>query len=44
MHTEFCWKNLKGREQLKDLVVDGRIILNRSLGNRVGGCKLDASG
>jgi len=33
--------NLKGRDQSEDLDVDGKIILERTLGNRVG---LNASG
>jgi len=35
---------VKGRENLEDLDVDGKIILEWILGNRVGGRGLDASG
>jgi hypothetical protein len=31
MHTEFCSKNLKGRDHLEDSDVYGRIILNWTL-------------
>jgi hypothetical protein len=32
MHKQFLSENLKGRETLEDLVVDGRIILKWILG------------
>jgi hypothetical protein len=27
IHTRFCWGDLRGRDHLEDLGVDGRIIL-----------------
>jgi len=44
MHTVFQSENLKGRDQLEDLGVDGRILLEWTLGNRTGRCGLNASG
>jgi hypothetical protein len=41
MHSEFWKENLKEREHLDDLGVDGRIILYRSKENRMGGCEQD---
>jgi len=38
MHTILWLENLKGRNHLEDLSVDGRIILE------LGGCRLDLSG
>jgi hypothetical protein len=35
---------LKEREHSEDLSLDGRIILNGSKRNSVGGCRLDSSG
>jgi hypothetical protein len=32
MHTEFWLKNLKGRDHTEDLGMDGRIILEWTLG------------
>jgi len=37
MHTVFWWRNLKERDHLEDLGVDGRIILNWSERNWLGG-------
>jgi hypothetical protein len=37
-------ENLKGRDHTEDPDVDGRIILEWILGNRMGRCELDASG
>ena len=36
MHTEFWWGNLKDRNNLRDLEVDGRIIL-KSVIKKYGG-------
>jgi len=38
MHTTFVSENLKGRDHLEGVGVDGRIILKWILGNRVGVC------
>jgi hypothetical protein len=35
MHLEFWWENQRQREELIDLVVDERIILNGVLKNRL---------
>jgi hypothetical protein len=34
-HTKFLMTNLKARDNLEDLGIDGRVILNRSLRNSV---------
>jgi hypothetical protein len=34
MHTKFLLGNLKGRDYSEDIGIDGKIILNRSYGNR----------
>jgi len=46
MHTILWLETLRSRFHLEDLGVDGKIIrvLKLTLGNRVGGCGLDASG
>jgi hypothetical protein len=44
MHAYFCSRNLKGRNLLGDLSIDGGIYSNESYGNRVGTCGLDTSG
>jgi hypothetical protein len=36
MYTKFWFENLKGRDRLEDLNVDGRIILERVLGKQGG--------
>jgi hypothetical protein len=36
-------KYLKGRHDLEDLGIDGRLILKRILGKQMGGCRLDLS-
>jgi len=36
MHTKFCSENLKGRDHLEDLGVDGRIISEWILGKQNG--------
>jgi len=36
MRTRFWWGNLRERDHLEDLGLDGRIILNGSLINRMG--------
>ena len=36
MSTEFWWESLKERDNLEDLVVDGRIVLRVVLGNVMG--------
>jgi len=41
MRINFWSEDLKGRGHAKELGVDGRIILDRSWGNGVGGCRLD---
>jgi hypothetical protein len=41
MHTTFYSENLKEREYLRDLCVDGQIILKEI--NRLRGCELDSS-
>jgi hypothetical protein len=41
---KFWSGNLKGRNHLEDLGVDGRILLEWIFGNRVGGCGMDSSG
>jgi len=42
--TKLWSENLKGRDYSEDLSVDGCIILEWILGNRLGRCGLDASG
>jgi len=44
MRTKFWSENLKGRGHSEGLGIDGRIILELSEGNRMGGCGLDAFG
>jgi hypothetical protein len=41
VYTKFQSENLKGRDRMEDLGVDGKIILKRSYGNKVGRCGLD---
>jgi hypothetical protein len=43
MYTEFWSKKLKGRNDLKDLGIGGKIILEWIL-NSLGGCGLNSSG
>jgi hypothetical protein len=33
VHAEFCWGNLKERDHLEDVDVDGNIILRRTFKN-----------
>jgi hypothetical protein len=40
MHTGFCCKKLEERDHLKNIGIDGKIILTWIL-NRVGRCDLD---
>jgi hypothetical protein len=40
---DFGLLNLKGRNHLKDLHIDGRIMLELILGNTVGNHRLDSS-
>ena len=40
VHTEFWWGNLRGRDLLEDLDLDGRIILKPIL-NRIGESGID---
>jgi hypothetical protein len=42
MVTIFSLENLKGKDHVENLGIDGRIILKRILENRVGRCELDA--
>jgi len=35
MHTKFCTENMKGKEELGDLRVDGRIIVKYILKHRL---------
>jgi len=42
IYITFWLENLKGRDHLEDLGVDGNVILEWILGNRIGGCGLDA--
>jgi hypothetical protein len=44
MHTIFWLENVRRRDHLEDLGVDGRIILEWILGNGMGNCRLDLSG
>jgi hypothetical protein len=37
-------QNLKGRDHLEKVGIDGRILLEWSLGNKVGRCGLDVCG
>jgi hypothetical protein len=37
MHTEFWWRNLRGRDHLKDLGADGKIILKLNFNKYNGG-------
>jgi hypothetical protein len=41
---KFWLENLKGRDHLEELRVDGRIILECMLESSLGGCELDSSG
>jgi hypothetical protein len=43
MYTIFWLENLKGRDHLEDLGLDGRITIGWIFGNRVEGCELDSS-
>jgi len=43
MHTTFWLENLKGRDHLKNLGLEGRMILEWILVNGVEKCGLDAS-
>jgi hypothetical protein len=44
MQTNLWPGNLKGRDYLEDLGVNGRIHIEMDKKNRVGGCGLDLSG
>jgi len=44
LDTKFLLENLKERDHTEDLGVDGKIILEWILGNRVGMCGLGSSG
>jgi hypothetical protein len=44
MLTKSRLEILKGRDYSEDLGVDGRLILNWTLRNRIVGCELDSSG
>jgi hypothetical protein len=44
LYKEFWWGNLRERDHLEDLGVDGRIILNGSSGSGMWGYGLDWSG
>jgi hypothetical protein len=44
MHVKFWSENLKGRDHSEHIGIDGKIILERILGNRFGRHGLDASG
>ena len=44
MHTGFWWGNLRDRDHLEDLGVDGRIILSGSSGSGMWWHGLDRSG
>jgi hypothetical protein len=44
MLTKFQLGSLKGRDHKDNLAVDGRIILEWILGNRVGRCEMDSFG
>jgi hypothetical protein len=43
MYTIIWLEFLKGRDHSEDLGVDGRIVLEWILGNRMGSCGLDES-
>jgi hypothetical protein len=44
MHTKVWSENLKERDHSEDLGIDGKIISEHILGNKVGRCGMDASG
>jgi hypothetical protein len=45
MDAKFCSENVKGRDHLEDLNVDGKIILECILGKQMmGSCGLGSSG
>ena len=44
MHTRFSWGKLRERNHLKDLGVDGRVILKWIFKKYIGGRGLDRSG
>jgi len=35
-HTKFCWGNLRKKDRLEELGVDGRLMLQRTLKKSVG--------
>jgi hypothetical protein len=44
LYTKFWLENLKGIDHLEDVGIDGRIILEWSLGNQGVSCELDSCG